>query len=166
MASIARRSLWLSLLSTNLLTERWSRNETLVRGLTGLGIMEELGYGLNRVTQQFAAEGLPPEFSETDATFVVTLRGHGSRMLEEAAPVRTTPATSPTRMPRAARQAWVLDHLRTVGPLTARAFATARGISEDTALRDLRDLVDQGLVAARGETNLRHYVLRLDDGGT
>ncbi len=147
----------------NLLTERWSRNGALVQGLSAMGIMEELGFGLNRVTRQFEAEGLPPpEFQQTDATFVVTLRGRGARMLEEAAPTRTPPTAKTTRTIRAARQAWVLDHLRTTGALTARAFATAQAISEDTALRDLRDLVDRGLVEARGATNNRHYILRLD----
>jgi len=146
----------------NLLTERWSRNGTLVQGLTAWGIMEELGYGLNRVMRQFAAEGLPPpEFSQTDATFVVTLRGHGARMREEVAPPQVIAVAPPLRKSRAARQAWILDHLRTVGPLTVREVVTAQVISEDTALRDLRDLIDQGLVIARGETNNRHYVLRL-----
>jgi len=147
----------------NLLIERWSRNGALVQGLTALGIMEELGFGLDRVTRQFMDEGLPPpEFRQTDATFVVTLRGRGARMLEEAAPARVTSAARTSRTTRAARQAWALDHLRTTGALTARAFATAQGISEDTALRDLRDLVDRRLVEARGATNNRHYVLRVD----
>lgn len=150
----------------NLLTERWSRNGALVQGLSALGIMEELGFGLNRVTRQFEAEGLPPpEFRQTDATFVVTLRGWGAHMLEGRTPTGTPPATKTTRTSRATRQAWALDHLRTAGALTARAFATAQGISEDTALRDLRDLVDRGFVEARGETNNRHYILRLTGDG-
>ena len=148
----------------NLLTERWSRNTVLVRGLAALGVMEELGFGLNRVAQQFKEEGLPPpEFQQTEGTFAVTLRGRGAQMLAEAAPQRG--AGEPMlrgRAKRADRQARALDHLRTRGPLTARDYAAGQGVSEDTALRDLRDLVERGLVEARGETNNRHYVLRLD----
>lgn len=149
----------------NLLTERWSRNAVLVQGLIALNIMEELGFGLNRVVAQMQAEGLPPpEFQQTEGTFVVTLRGRGASLLHEFGAQPATPATArhPTRASRATRQAWALDRLRTQGPLTVRTLAATQGISEDTALRDLRDLVAQGLIEARGETNNRHYVLRLD----
>lgn len=146
----------------NLLTERWSRNGALVQGLIALGAMEELGFGLDRVAARMRAEGLPPpEFRQTEGTFVATLRGRGTHLLREFGPRQATP-TAPARATREARQAWALDHLRTQGPLTARAFAAAQGVSEDTALRDLRDLVDQGLVEARGVTNNRQYVLHLD----
>jgi predicted HTH transcriptional regulator len=83
-------------------------------------------------------------------------------MLEEAAPRRTVSAAETRRTTRAARQAWALDHVRTTGMLTARAYAAAQGASEDTALRNLRDLVERRLVEAHGATNNRHYVLRVD----
>jgi tetratricopeptide (TPR) repeat protein len=60
---------------------------------------------------------------------------------------------------RTERQAWALAHLRTAGPLSPRAYATALGVSVDTGLRDLQELVDRGLVQAAGTTRDRRYVL-------
>jgi hypothetical protein len=63
------------------------------------------------------------------------------------------------RPARADRHAWALEHLRTAGPLSPGAYASALGISVDTALRDLQQLVDQGLVQAAGRTKNRRYTL-------
>jgi tetratricopeptide (TPR) repeat protein len=71
--------------------------------------------------------------------------------------VAGTPAS--TRLARTERQAWALEHLRTDGPLSPRVYATALAVSVDTALRDLQELVDQGLVQAAGTTRDRRYVL-------
>jgi predicted ArsR family transcriptional regulator len=57
-----------------------------------------------------------------------------------------------------------LEHLRTTGPLSPRAYATALAVSVDTALRDLHELVDRGLVQAAGTTRDRRYVLAGDAG--
>jgi len=149
-----------------LLTRRYSRNGTLVQGLSALGIMEELGFGLDRVAAALAAEALPPpQFQETESTFVVTLHGHGARM-REAPALRETGAAAleggapGARRTQEERQAWALERMRTVGPLTARDYAETLHVSPNTALRDLRDLVDRELVQARGTTNDRRYALR------
>jgi predicted HTH transcriptional regulator len=52
-----------------------------------------------------------------------------------------------------------VEHLRTGGALSPRAYATALAVSVDTALLDLRALVDTGLVRAEGTTKNRRYVL-------
>ena len=52
-----------------------------------------------------------------------------------------------------------VEHPRTVGALSPRAYATALAVSVDTALLDLRVLVVQGLVRAEGTTKNRRYVL-------
>jgi hypothetical protein len=57
-----------------------------------------------------------------------------------------------------------VEHLRTPGPLSPRAYATALAVSVDTALLDLRGLVDHGLVRAEGTTKDRRYVLAGDAG--
>ena len=54
---------------------------------------------------------------------------------------------------------WAVEHLRTAGPLSPRAYATALAISGDTALRDLQELVNRGRVQATGTTKDRRYVL-------
>ena len=150
----------------NLLTRRYSRNSTLVQGLITLKIMEEIGFGLDRVMEALQAEGLPPpEFTDAEGTFIVTLRGHGARLLAEP-PAREDamggPRTTPRRrrMGSRERQAWVLDHLRMVGPISTRAYAQEVGVSPDTALNDLTALAAQGLVQAQGTTRDRRWVLR------
>jgi tetratricopeptide (TPR) repeat protein/transcriptional regulator with XRE-family HTH domain len=79
-------------------------------------------------------------------------------------PAWRTEAHDPTgtRRARADRQAWALDRLRTAGPLSPGAYASALGVSVDTALRDLQQLVEQGLVQAAGRTKNRRYTLAGD----
>jgi tetratricopeptide (TPR) repeat protein len=74
---------------------------------------------------------------------------------------RRTVGTAQTgpRVSRPKRQAWALEQLRTAGPLTPRAYASALAVSVDTALRDLRELVDRGAIEATGTTRDRRYVL-------
>lgn len=149
----------------NLLQKRWSRNATLVQGLATLDIIEELGFGLHRMVAAMAEDGLPaPVFADNGDTFVVTLYGHGRDLL--AGTETRRPTTEPTGEATGGRtsverQAWALDRLRTVGPLTARDYAEALGVSPATALRDLRDLVRRGVVDASGTTNDRRYRLRV-----
>jgi tetratricopeptide (TPR) repeat protein len=68
-------------------------------------------------------------------------------------------ASTSRRLTRTERQAWALEQLRTAGPLSPHAYAAALAVSDDTALRDLQELVDQGLVQAAGTTKDRRYVL-------
>jgi len=150
----------------NLLQRRYSRNSTLVQGLIALGVMEELGFGLDRVTATLHAEGLPlPGFVNSDGTFVVTVRGHGRSLLArseseqgEDTSVREAPARR--RLPQKDRYTWALDYLRTIGPLSPREYAAAAGVNRRTALSDLRALEERGLVEAQGTTTDRRYVLR------
>jgi hypothetical protein len=74
-------------------------------------------------------------------------------------------AASPAgaRLSRPDRHAWALDRLREDGALSPRVHARALGVSVDTALLDLRALVDRGLVRAQGTTKDRRYVLADDD---
>ena len=153
----------------NLLEKRWSRNATLVQGLVALTIIEELGFGLDRMVAAMAEAGLPaPVFANTGDTFVVTLYGAAARLRDALTPgeagTRHEADDAPpvTRRRRAERQAWVLERLRTQGPISPSAYAAALGVSVDTALTDLRQLMDQGFVRAEGTTKDRRYVLRTE----
>jgi hypothetical protein len=95
------------------------------------------------------------------------LQSGGPGRAERAAPVEVCPDLHHPvaaerrggRLTRPDRQAWALGHLRTTGPLSPRAYARALAVSVDTALLDLRALVDAGLVRAQGTTRDRRYVL-------
>jgi len=139
-----------------------------MQGLAALDIIEELGFGLDRMVAVMAEAGLPvPVFREIGNTFVVTLYGAATQLRASLTPaaheddrlqsqVQPPVVTSSTPLER---QEWALEHLRTVGPLSPQAYAAALGVSIDTAKRDLRALVAQGRVRAHGTTRDRCYVL-------
>ncbi len=165
----------------NLLAKRWSRNATLVQGVVALEIIEELGFGLDRMVAVMAEAGLPaPVFANHGDTFVVTPYGAAAQLRDSLTSRddqgrHTTPereqggtgrqyARRTRHNARRTRQAWALDYMRTRGPLGIREYAAAQNVSTDTALRDLRDLVASGHVQAQGTTSDRRYVLRVDAG--
>jgi tetratricopeptide (TPR) repeat protein len=117
-----------------------------------------------QVERLSAAGGMDPQ------SRVVTVGSHpgldgqawpGSRKEARAS---ATPV-SRGQVSRRERQAWALERLQTVGPLSPRAYAGALGVSVDTALRDLQQLVDQGLVLATGRTKNRRYTLAGERAG-
>jgi hypothetical protein len=79
--------------------------------------------------------------------------------LVPAQPTRVA-AISAGRPARTERQAWALTRLRADGAVSPRAYATALGVSVDTALRDLSDLTQRGDITAQGTTKDRRYTLR------
>jgi len=133
----------------NLLSQRWSRNAALVEGMVALGGMEELGFGLDRITAALDADGLPPpEFRETEGTFIVTLYGHPGGLLAasqtpEAQRTSTDVPGGQRRMRSAERQVWLLEYLRVTASIKTRAYAEGVGVSLDMALNDLTGLADR-----------------------
>ncbi|MFO7635252.1 MAG: ATP-binding protein, partial [Caldilinea sp.] len=66
----------------NIKDERYSRNEAVVAVMTDLGYIERLGYGIDRMIAAMQEAGLPaPEFEETAAGFLVTLRSSGDDLV-------------------------------------------------------------------------------------
>jgi len=163
----------------NLLQERYSRNETLVALLSDLGYIERLGYGIDRVYATLAAAGLPaPEFAETAAGFVVTLRS-----LPENA-IATSDATTPNQTvqrrtklsaaklpPEDAAQARVLGlnerqilalaWVRENGRITnSELQEMVPDISAETVRRDLADMVERNLLIRIGAKRATYYILK------
>jgi ATP-dependent DNA helicase RecG len=146
----------------NLLERRWSRNATLVQGLVALDLIEELGFGLDRMVAAMAEAGLPaPVFKELGETFVVTLYGAGVGLLQSGA--TATEQRAARRVSPSERQDWILNYIRTVGPLSPRAYVEAVGIDRKTALTDLRALAERGLIQAQGTTTDRRYTLAREE---
>ena len=63
-------------------------------------------------------------------------------------------------MQPAERQAWLLEHVRVTGPIRTRVYAESVGVSLDTALNDLTDLADRGVIQAHGTMRDRTWSLR------
>lgn len=142
----------------NLRDERYSRNEVLVQVLSDLGLIERLGYGIDRVLKHMAEAGLPPpQFRETAAGFLVTLQGHA---VAEAAQQGQDTAQW-LRMGLNQRQIaallWLAEHRR----ITNREYREITpDISDETVRRDLADLVERGLLLRIGDRRGTYYILR------
>jgi len=128
------------------------RNRVIGRVFRELGLIEQWGSGLGRITAACANAGLPaPRFEELGANFRVTLSGE--------------------RIAAAARPEWqsaLLERLAEEGRITTKEAAGLWKTSARTARNRLLDMVKQGLVAevGRGPTDpYRVYVLKGNRNG-
>ena len=143
----------------NIVEERFSRNETLVQELSDFGLIERLGYGIDRMLRQMSEAGLPaPEFRETAAGFLVTLRGHAGDDRQETQAVDTREWR---RMGLNERQIAALLHLAEQRRITNSDLQElAPDVSPETLRRDLADLVERGLLLKVGEKRGAYYILK------
>lgn len=143
----------------NLVEERFSRNETLVQVLADYGLIERLGYGIDRMLRQMADAGLPaPEFRETAAGFLVTLRGHVGDDRLDVAGIDTSEWE---RMGLNERQIHALLFLTEQRRISNRDLQDHYpDVSQETIRRDLSDLVERGLLLRIGEKRGTYYILK------
>lgn len=143
----------------NLVEERFSRNETLVQALADLGLIERLGYGIDRMLRQMAEAGLPPpEFRETAAGFLVTLYGHTG---DDRADAGGADVAAWRRMGLNDRQIAALLFLAEHQRITNRDMQEiAPDVSAETLRRDLVDLVERGLLLRVGDKRGAYYILK------
>ena len=133
-----------------------SRNPRIVRVLTDLGYMRELGEGIPRMFDVMEGEGLyPPEFRlEADVIFTVILRNtpvygpETRRWLRQFEPLGLS-----------GNQKRLLAYAREHdGTFTSRAYQKLAGVDIYTASRDIKDLIRKG-VARRTKKGGRVYCL-------
>jgi ATP-dependent DNA helicase RecG len=143
----------------NIVAERFSRNETLVQVLADYGLIERLGYGIDRMLRQMADAGLPPpEFRETAAGFLVTLRGQQGDDRADAAGIDTSEWR---RMGLNERQIAAMLHLAEQRRITNRDLQDLTpDVSAETIRRDLADLVERGLLLRIGDKRGAYYILK------
>jgi ATP-dependent DNA helicase RecG len=143
----------------NIAAERFSRNETLVQVLADYGLIERLGYGIDRMLRQMSEAALPPpEFRETAAGFLVMLRGHAGEDRNDAAAIDTSEWR---RMGLNERQIGALLHLAEQRRVTNSDIQElAPDVSPETIRRDLADLVERGLLLKIGEKRGAYYILK------
>lgn len=147
----------------NIVDERFSRNEAIVQVLSDLGLIERLGYGINRMIRLMADWDLPPPtFQETASGFLVTLRGRG--VVEEAG---VEPKVVPSQMRQWARlglnerQLAGMEYIVAHGRITNREYRELYpDITDETVRRDLADLVDKNLILRIGDKRATYYILK------
>jgi ATP-dependent DNA helicase RecG len=144
----------------NLLDERYSRNPVIVQVLADLGMIERLGYGINRMVHLMGEWGLPaPAFKETSAGFMVTLFGPGEKMVMQHAARGDVELWA--RQGLNERQISALRYLTEHDSITNREYRELHSdVTDETARRDLADLVDRNLILKVGDKRATYYILK------
>lgn len=130
-----------------------------MQALADLGLIERLGYGIDRMLRQMAEAGLPPpEFRETAAGFLVTLYGHTG---DDRADAGGADVAAWRRMGLNDRQIAALLFLAEHQRITNRDMQEiAPDVSAETLRRDLVDLVERGLLLRVGDKRGAYYILK------
>ena len=132
--------------------------------LYGYGYVEGYGDGLPMVRRLFEEHPLrppSPRFEEVPGSVVVTLYAADlSKLVEEEHKVRWA------EMGLNERQIRALEYLTTAPSLSRQEYSELCQTSVRTAARDLKDLLERGLVVQQGKGRWTRYVLaeRQSDG--
>jgi len=123
------------------------RNALLAQFLRDVpGYAERIGAGIRLMVNEMALLGLPaPEFLEQHEFVVIFRNGWTSATQESSA--------------LTARQLLGLRLIQERGSISSREYVEATGTSERTALRELRDMVERGIIVVRGRTRSARYYL-------
>lgn len=142
----------------NIVEERFSRNESLVQVLADYGLIERLGYGIDRMLRQMAEAGLPPpSFRETAAGFLVTLTGQPVEELSADGLDTREWVRMGLNERQIAALLFVIDQRRITNRDLQEQFAE---VSPETIRRDLADLVERGLLLKIGDKRATYYILK------
>jgi ATP-dependent DNA helicase RecG len=142
----------------NIVAERFSRNESLVQVLADFGLIERLGYGIDRMLRQMEDAGLPPPaFRETAAGFLVTLTGQQGDDL----PPDSIDTREWARQGFNERQIAAMIHLAEQRRITNRDLQERYpDVSPETIRRDLADLVERGVLLKVGDKRATYYIVK------
>ncbi len=142
----------------NLMDERFSRNESLVQVLADFGLIERLGYGIDRMLRQMEEAGLPPpSFRETAAGFLVVLQGQGY----DAAAASGIDTRDLARQGLNERQIAAIVYLTEQRRISNGDLQELHpNVSAETIRRDLADLVERGLLLKVGEKRATYYIFK------
>ncbi|MEI7911668.1 MAG: ATP-binding protein [Verrucomicrobiota bacterium] len=137
-----------------------SRNPLITQTLALLGQMEQRGTGFARMHDAMLDHGLPaPSFTEQDGYFIVTLPGPNG----DYDRIRL-PADAPGIVPPAVeaalneRQKKIILQVQQAGLVTRGWCVNRFNVVNDTAGRDLRSLVELGILAPQGKGRTARYV--------
>jgi len=135
----------------DLVHEQYTRNPHIMRLLEDLGYVERRGVGIDEMIAAMERAGLPrPVFEDRRTSFWVTLYG----------PHAADITVDYVRLGLNDRQVQAIAYVRERGRITNREYQALFGVSERTALYDLSDLVDKGVLLPVSSGRGRHYILR------
>lgn len=134
----------------------FSRNPLLVRVLTDLGYMRDLGEGIPRMFEVMERSYLrPPEFAQDGFMFQVTLRNTPIYDLQIQGWLRQF-----ADYPLNQRQRRILAYARQHGnAFTNRAYQRVNEIDRDLAYREIQDMIRLGIVARPSGPYGRTYLV-------
>ncbi len=126
------------------------RNPVLAQFLRDIpGYMERVGSGIRLMINEMREAGLPnPEFVEQHEFVVIFYNGQELQTLEEVSPSKLN-----------SRQLMGLKLVQERGSISNGEYCLATGTSDRTALRDLADLVEQGILVTKGNKRILRYYL-------
>lgn len=138
-----------------------SRNPLITQTLALMHQMEQRGTGFARMRDAMLNHGLEaPDLSQSDGYFVVTLPGPAGQYDriritgKEAGPV--TPAIEERLNDR---QKKIILEVQKSGQVTRRWCVEKFKVANDTAGRDLKELVNLGILLPKGKGRAAHYVI-------
>ena len=139
----------------NIEYEQSTRNHAVVRLLVDYGLVEQRGIGINRMVQSMLEAGLGrPDFRDSLTSFQVALKNH--TMMDDDA-YRWLSSFAAYRLTDGQRIALVFAW-RT-GKIANRDYQRLNSVTSVRATRDLRDLVNKGLLVQHGTRGAAFYTL-------
>ncbi|MDD5205917.1 MAG: helix-turn-helix domain-containing protein [Desulfobacterales bacterium] len=137
-----------------------SRNPVLAQCLSYFHRIEERGSGFRRMRDQMLDHGLePPHLSTEMGYFQVTFQGPGDNIERLRIPEKRLMVTPSVEAKLNDRQKRIIQHALVAGSVTRRWCVAQFKIANDTAGRDLKGLVDLGLLSIEGKGRSVSYVL-------
>ncbi len=138
-----------------------SRNPLMAQALATLKLMEQRGSGFARMRDAMLNHGLDaPDFGEQDGYFVVTFPGPNGNYDRLRVPEDTPRLVSPAIEAQLNdRQRKIVRHVAETGSVNRRWCVVQFKVANDTAGRDLKSLLDLGVLVPQGKARAVRYIL-------
>lgn len=139
-----------------------SRNPLISQTLATLSLMEQRGTGFARMRDAMLDHGLDePVIAQQDGFFVVTLPGPAGNFDRIKTPAMVTGPVTPAIEARLnERQKRIIARVAAEGTVTRGWCVTEFNVANDTAGRDLKALIEMGLLEMVGKGRAVHYIAK------
>ena len=139
-----------------------SRNPLISQTLATLALMEQRGTGFARMRDAMLDHGLEEvKIAQQDGFFVVTLPGPAGNFDRIKTPATAVGPVTPAIEARLnERQKRIIARVMAEGVVTRSWCVAEFGVANDTAGRDLKGLIQLGLVELVGKGRAVHYVIK------